>query len=165
LSVPSAGCWRLDLRDGKLHASAVLAAVAPPVAAACDPTPLHPPSGHPGGLPELPWVAARPSAAGITGSLFYPPPRPLGAGTSIYPGGRVPNGGTTKILWAAKRPGRALVITGRRLDGPGSFSQTEPGANGNQFPSIPDVPAAGCWLLTLRTGSTGAVVVVDAVDG
>jgi hypothetical protein len=33
------------------------------------------------------------------------------------------------------------------------------------YPSIVDVPAAGCWLLRLRTGSLAGVIVVRAYNG
>ena len=163
--VPGAGCWRLGLRGGTLRTSVVVAAVEPPAAAGCDTTPVHPPRDEPNGpLPRQPWVTARPAAAGLSAFLFYPPPKPIETGLSIYTGGRAPNGGTTKILWSARRSGRALAIAGRRLDAAGSFRQTVPPANGSVFPSIPDVPAAGCWLFTVHTGSTAAIVVAEALD-
>jgi hypothetical protein len=33
------------------------------------------------------------------------------------------------------------------------------------YPSIVDVPAAGCWLLRLRTGRLSGAIVVRAIDG
>jgi hypothetical protein len=32
------------------------------------------------------------------------------------------------------------------------------------YPSTVDIPAAGCWLLHLRTGALAGVIVVRAVD-
>ena len=56
-------------------------------------------------------------------------------------------GDAAKILWRV--PGRAsgmsLQLTARRLDGPGAFVQRFPTAGGGDFPSIVDIPSAGCW--------------------
>jgi hypothetical protein len=92
---------------------------------------------------------------------------------TIYTGGELPGGGgSTKILWQV-RPlfASQVFIRGQRLDGPGSFEQQERSArsaSGVVFPSIVDVPSAGCWLLTVRNGPVVgrfAVVALDAPDG
>jgi hypothetical protein len=67
-----------------------------------------------------------------------------------------------KILWTMRRPGRWLTLRGTRLDAPGAFTQRWRG--GREVPSIVDVPAAGCWRLSLDSGKTHAAVVIDAVD-
>ncbi len=71
---------------------------------------------------------------------------------------------STKVLWLARRPGQWLVVSGRRLDAAGSFSERWRTVGSGQFPSIVVVPDPGCWRLSLRTGSTHAAVVVNAID-
>ena len=117
----------------------------------------------------LPWVRGTPSSAGLLGQLFYY------AGTTwqqaslprarIYTGGRTPNGGSTKILWLAQGSGAGLVLVvhGRRLERRGSFTQRFSTVGGDQFPSIVNVPAAGCWQLQLISGSKRARVTFLAV--
>jgi hypothetical protein len=62
-----------------------------------------------------------------------------------------------KILWVARRPQQApsdLRISARRWDGTRPVGR--PVARrvaGGPGPSIVDLPAAGCWRLTLRWGS------------
>jgi hypothetical protein len=68
-----------------------------------------------------------------------------------------------KVLWVAlRRAGAAVVIRGRRLDGAGAFTASYPAAiGGGQFPSYVTVPAAGCWRVTVRSGTLqGAVTFV-----
>jgi len=71
--------------------------------------------------------------------------------------------------WVDRNWGGVLELTGIRLDAQGSFMQQftlAGGVPGDRavFPSIVDVPAAGCWLLRLRTGRLAGVLVVRAVD-
>jgi hypothetical protein len=58
-----------------------------------------------------------------------------------------------KILWRtfAHLRTRWLIVSGRRLDGDGSFTQGFLGSG--YFPSIINVPAAGCWRLDVHAGS------------
>jgi hypothetical protein len=119
------------------------------------------------GLTELPWV--KPAGSAIIGYLFYyrdvlhdrrfsRSPR-----LAIPIRGRTPSG-STKILWVPQgEPGRTLLLTGRRLDGTESFSHRESAAGGG-FPSIIEIPSAGCWQLTLTTGGLSASLVVEAVE-
>jgi hypothetical protein len=86
----------------------------------------------------------------------------------IYTGGELPGGGATKILWIV-RPmlSSQLVISGRQLDGSGGFEQqfrSASAAEGTVFPSIVDVPSAGCWLLTVRNGRVAGRFAVVAID-
>jgi hypothetical protein len=71
-----------------------------------------------------------------------------------------------KVLWVPqnrRRAGATLVITARQQDGDGAFTQRLRGVPGKQFPSQLDIPAAGCWRLTLRSGRLVSSVVVRAV--
>jgi hypothetical protein len=123
---------------------------------------------------RLPWVVAGRIVSGrpkrtIVGHLFY-----YGeelrktSGLTIYTGGELPGGGSTKILWIA-RPvfSSEVLISGRQLDGPGTFEQqfrSASSSSGVVFPSIVDVPSAGCWLLTVRNGPTTARFNVVAIS-
>ena len=168
--VPTPGCWRLSLASGRVRASVVVQAVEPRATASCDATPVYrraPP--HPR-FGAITWMPATPRSAGVAAILFvtvFP-----GQDRAIIPaGGHFPDGPSTKFLWWAPRPGASLTILGRRLDAPGRFrarfnSATGPvGDRGNQtiFPSIIDVPHAGCWSLVLRTGRSAGHVVFEVM--
>jgi hypothetical protein len=121
------------------------------------------------GTDSLPWVQATPTSAGLVGQLFYYSGTTWQQGSlplaRIYTGGRAPNGGATKILWLAQGSGAelVLVVRGKRLDRRGSFTQRFSMAGGNQFPSIVNVPTAGCWQLQLSSGTKSARVTFLAV--
>ena len=121
----------------------------------------------PRGVPGLPWVAT--TNAAFRGYLFY------WGGTRwahsrtrrarIFPAKthvRV----SPKVLWIALRRSSATVaITGRRLDGAGWFTARYPAASGGgQFPSYVIVPSAGCWRVTVRSGSLHGSVTFAASD-
>jgi hypothetical protein len=166
LRLPEAGCWRLTLRSGRLRATAVVHAVEPRAGPVCEPSPVYrrtPP--HPR-FGDITWMPATPRTAGVAAVLFVTT-YPDSPDAVIASGGKYPNGPTTKFLWWAPQPGSSMKIVGRRLDSPGRFTQEvtsatgDVGSRGGQtvFPSIVDVPAAGCWSVTLRTrGSAGNVV-------
>jgi len=155
--VPSAGCWRLTLRSGRLRATVVLEAVeatAPgpacrPTAVQTLPNPVDPYFTH--------WIATTGASSPIYGTFSVFSDGVDGA--AIYTGGR-------KVLWFTDGDyAHELSIRGRRLDAPGSFEQFVPMAlsPAGFFPSIVNVPSAGCWLLTLRTGRAAGIAVVRAV--
>ena len=109
---------------------------------------------------------------GATGHVFYYTGATLmdgrvngSDGLVLYAGGR--NGAlATKILWAfpPRRSGRALRVTGRRVDGAGTYTARFPSVGGGEFPSILSLPSAGCWSLTLRTGGVRRSLVAQAVE-
>jgi hypothetical protein len=90
-------------------------------------------------------------------------------------GGQAPDGANTKMLWvflgdeAADRAGDELRVVGRRMDGPGRFSDSFAGVGyegsdgAPSYASIIDIPRAGCWRLTLTTGSLRATVDMRAI--
>jgi hypothetical protein len=126
------------------------------------------------GLEQLPWVAAAPTTTGIVGYLFYYDKQNVWRQEQlprvrIFSGGQSPDGRLSmKILWQTQRSGGVLLhVQGDRLDGAGSFSQqlSPTASNATQFPSIVNVPTAGCWRLTLTTGTTTGHVTVIAVPG
>lgn len=141
--------------------------------ARCAATRVHyrPYEGVQNGLAPIPWIAALPSSTGLVGHLFYYDGFSVWkqkelALLRIYTGGQSPDGRVSmKILWELRHgsaPG--LRIEGRRLDGTGSFTQRLDGG-GVQFPSIVNVPSAGCWRLTLTAGKVSAKVIAIAVPG
>jgi hypothetical protein len=73
-----------------------------------------------------------------------------------------------KVLWLARRPTSAATISivGRRLDAPGRFAATRPRALGGiaQYPSYVEVPAAGCWRVTISASALRGSVVFAAYD-
>jgi len=115
---------------------------------------------------EVPWV----QSGAIVGRVFAYGGRTLmdgrvngSDGLVLYTHGRTLSG-TTKILWIVrKRHGGTLMLRATRLDGDGAFTQRF-AHGGGQFPSILNIPEAGCWRLTLRTGKVRATLVVQAVD-
>ena len=101
---------------------------------------------------RLPWIVAGRQGRKVIGHLFYyrePLREQSGGRLTIYTGGELPGGGTTKVLWMV-RPlfSSQLVISGRQLDGPGKFEQRFRSASAAEgiVPSIVNVPAraAGC---------------------
>jgi hypothetical protein len=120
---------------------------------------------------RLPWIAAGRKGRSLIGHLFY-----YGQSLreqsrdrlTIYTGGELPGGGSTKILWAVRPVSSSqIVISGRRLDGPGTFQQQFRAASateGTVFPSIVNVPSAGCWLITVRNGRVTGRFAVAAID-
>jgi hypothetical protein len=117
------------------------------------------------------FAVAQPARAGIAGAWSW---RTGGGRALLYTHGTGPGGGNMKVAWWVRRStGSALTIVGRRLDAPGSFRQQFPEALSYTshppgylavFPSIVDVPAAGCWRLAVRTGVRRGTIVVKASD-
>lgn len=121
----------------------------------------------PDGVTGVPWIAS--TNTGFRGYLFYfggtrwAQTRPARvrifttrAHAKVHP----------KVLWVAQHPSSAtLKIVGTRLDGRGSFASTRPAAiGGHQFPSYVLIPAAGCWRVSLRSGSAHGSVIFRASD-
>jgi hypothetical protein len=108
---------------------------------------------------RLPWIAAGRPGRRVIGHLFYYGEqlrKQSGDRLTIYTGGDPPSGGSTKVLWMV-RPlyTSKVIIAGRQLDGAGTFEEqfrSASSTDGTVFPSIVDVPNAGCWLLTIRNG-------------
>jgi hypothetical protein len=149
LRFPAAGCWRLQLG----HATAVARVVSTPAEVGCAATPLQ--DG---------WAAARPRSSGIRGG--WGPWRTPAGGALLYTHGHGA-GWNMKVLWRARSSaGRSLTLDGIRLDADGSFTEELPTPDGMAavYPSNVDVPAAGCWLLRLRTARLAGAVVVQAID-
>jgi hypothetical protein len=113
----------------------------------------------------VPWIAAGPAKARLEGVLFSY--RYLGDGRVNHSEGVVLRAGEAeKIAWYSKRwGGSKLTLTGKRLDGSGSFRRQFTATLGEGwYPSGITVPAAGCWELTLKTDGWTRRLVVKAVD-
>jgi hypothetical protein len=125
--------------------------------AGCPITPIHtePYSGPGSGSDPVgvPWVQAQPASSGITAFLFYA----ASDGPFLHTGGHFPNGTNDKILWVIENPQAAsdVEISGKALSNPReTFAQTFPVAASptDNYPSIIDVPAPGCWQFTITSG-------------
>jgi hypothetical protein len=148
---PSTGCWRLALRTAAGSAAVIARVVSFPARLGCAATPLT--NG---------WALSRPRESGIRGGWPWQTTGPASLHTHGHVGDL-----NMKVLWSVRRNwGPSLELVGTRLDGDGSFRQEFPMAisPAGVFPSIVDVPEAGCWLFRLRTGRLAGVLVVRAVD-
>ena len=126
----------------------------------CPATHVHsPPSAAaPAPISGLAWVQASRALAGV---LFTWNGSPA---LELPTGGAWRNGSTAKVLWWPRRAGgRSLTIRGRSLDaGGGTFIQKFSAASSG-YPSIVDIPSAGCWRIDVTTGTLHGTVVVRAV--
>jgi hypothetical protein len=146
----------LVLGTGTTAKGSAAACIAAPVRTTASP----PTSGGPRGVP---WMRAGRTVGYLFGSAL-----PLSPGrAALYTGGIGPGGGSMKVLWAVRDSRRTVTIAGDRLDGPGTFSESFPGASVSgardygYYPSIVDIPAAGCWRLTvLSPGKRGRFAVL-----
>ena len=120
------------------------------------------------GLRSIPWLATAPAGM-FHAHLFLYGGTPwarlhlLGARIFTTVKTRLVN---PKVLWSARRPGAAatLSISGKRLDKPGHFSGLATRVSGDQFPSYVEVPQAGCWRVTVKSGKLVGAVTFAAVD-
>jgi hypothetical protein len=150
---PATGCWRLNLHHEGKAASVVARVVRKPAGLACHATELE--SGD---------VFARPRSSGIRGPWPWQSAGPATLTTHGHDGDR-----NMKVPWRVRgKWGPLLTLTGTRLDGKATFRQdfhANFGTDGQVvYPSIVDIPVAGCWLLRLRTAGLAGVIVVRAVD-
>jgi hypothetical protein len=165
LAIPQAGCWRLALRSGRLAASVDVQVVPAPTELRCDATPVmrgdppHPRFGR------ITWLQATPRASGVAAIRFVSVV-PGADSAVVYAGGVAPEGWSTKFLWWAPHPTGTLVLTGRQIGGAGRFVQQFGSAATDDavvFPSIVEIPTAGCWAVTVAMGKAAGLVVFQAV--
>jgi hypothetical protein len=149
--------------------SALAALISAAVISACPATHVHYAS-YPGvgnGLSGGPWIAT--SNGAFYGHLFYvggtpwrlSKPAAAHIFTTVKPRNLHP-----KVLWISRRGAATghLVIRGRRLDAPGRFVTRTANAGAYQFPSYVEIPAAGCWRVSISTAGVSGSVVFVAVD-
>lgn len=127
----------------------------------CSMTPIHSElwaasSPEDTGLSRIPWIRAEPASTGIVGHLYYGN-RPLAAG------GEFPDGSRAKVLWEFDVPVRGLSITVTDTSGDAPpvvlIDATSESAPSSEWPSFLDIPAPGCWTVTLSaTAEAGAEV-------
>jgi hypothetical protein len=165
VKIPDVGCWRLSLRAGRMRAAVVVRAVEPPAETACEPTPVFRHTPHPR-FGDVTWMPAMPRTTGVA-AVGFVSVLPGAERAVIYAGGRAPEGWNTKFLWWSPKPGGRLELVGRRMDAAGRFAQSEsPAWNdemGTIFPSIVEIPTAGCWAITVSTGGRTGLVIFEAV--
>ena len=129
--------------------------------AACPATPVQTPhsAAAPAPIAGLAWVQA---SRGLAGVLFTWNGSPA---LELPAGGAWADGSTAKVLWWPRRRGgrAALTIRGRSLDGGGTFVQKFSAASSG-YPSIVDIPSAGCWRIDVTTGTLHGTVVARAVS-
>ena len=168
LTLPAEGCWRLTVQSGKDRGVFVVRAVKPPDEQFCEPSPVYRSLPHPR-YGNVTWLPATPRRSEIAAVLFVSTLPDVDRAV-IYAGGRAPEGWSTKFLWSSPRSRGDLELAGRRLDGTGSFRQrlhsassTDPPVTGDVYPSIVNIPTAGCWGLTLRSPGVAGFAVFQAV--
>jgi hypothetical protein len=102
------------------------------------------------GLDGLPWATASPAAVGITAYFFRPPPDLLVVGPPPTP----PD---NKILWVSQgNLSGDLLIEARPVGSSTPAVQFKLPAAGRDYPSLIELPSAGCWQLDI--GATGATI-------
>jgi hypothetical protein len=166
VDIPEPGCWRLSLRTGKVRALFVVEAVDAPAESLCEPTPVYrrdPP--HPR-FGAVTWMPTTPRSNGIAAVLFVST-LPGADRALIYAGGRAPEGWSTKFLWWSPRRGGGVVLSGQRLDGVGTFRESFNAAATEDgtviYPSIVDIPSAGCWAVRVAIGGWTGLAIFNAV--
>jgi hypothetical protein len=90
---------------------------------------------------------------GFVALLFY-----SDGSATIGTNGKMPDGRNTKILWLTKeRQAGSVTLSGVLADGEARVTKVLEG--GYDFPSIIDLPKAGCWRLSLngQQGSLGSI--------
>ena len=94
------------------------------------------------GRPEYPWALGKPADA--VAYLFA---------IQLVAGGNRPDHSNNKVLWVTQEPPGGLRIKSHPLGR--SEPQVAIGgqvSNGNQVPTIVDVPTPGCWVFDLSWG-------------
>ncbi len=136
--------------------------------ASCPMSHVHyaPFAGEPTSLKPLPWTSTAPGAKFKAYLFFYPN---TSWGRQHLLGARIftirkPRDINPKVLWSTRVHGYNLKLrmTGRRLDAPGSFAKTYNGFG--DYPSYVEIPAPGCWRITVTTGSVSGSLVFSATD-
>jgi hypothetical protein len=126
---------------------------------------------HSTSVAGLHWVQAKPAKSAIFGVLFASHD-PASTTFGLWTNGASPSGEAMKVLWVVQKKavGRALTVHGIELgSGTDAFFRRFPraaggGVGGAIYPSIVDIPHAGCWQLTVATGTFKGTLVVEAFE-
>lgn len=165
VKIPVAGCWRLSVRSGSRRGAFVVRAVDAPADSFCEPsvvfrhTTPHPRFG------DVAWMPTTPRSNGIAAVRFVST-LPGADRAVVYAGGLAPEGWSTKFLWWSPQPAGGVALDGWRLDGLGTFRQSFPAAasdDGTVYPSIVEIPTAGCWAVRVTIGPRTGLAVFNAV--
>jgi hypothetical protein len=117
-------------------------------------------------LHGVPWIAT--SNGAFAGHLFYWGSTAWGRkrmlGARIFTTQRS-HPVHPKVLWLARHGAHrgSLVIRGRRLDAAGSFRTSFGNRGTYDFPSYVEIPAPGCWRVTVTAGGASGSVVFAAL--
>jgi hypothetical protein len=165
LTFPEGGCWSIMVRSGKRVGYFLVRATAQ-WTPACEPSRVIRSSPHPK-FGWVTWLPAHPRPSGIDAVRFVST-LPDAETAVIYAGGRAPEGSSTKFLWWSTQPAASVELVGTRLDFPGSFRQSFNAARAEDdgsiiYPSVVNIPSAGCWAVRVRIGSRAGLVVFQAV--
>ncbi len=164
VKIPTAGCWRLSVRSGSLRGAFVVRSVDALAEPLCEPSPVYRGVPHPR-FGAVTWMPTVPRSNGIAAVRFVST-MPDADQAVIYAGGLAPKGWSTKFLWWSPRPAGGVALAGWRLDGLGTFRQSFPAAasdDGTVYPSIVEIPTAGCWAVRVTIGSRTGLAVFNAV--
>lgn len=137
-----------------------------PETMACASTLVHYQAPSAAGLSRAPWVSEGRKANAYL--LYYDAVLADGRvnqsdGAVIYAGGSAASL-STKVLWVVQPSGVQAVMTGKRLDALGTFTQRLQRVASGRFQTSVRIPTAGCWQLTVQTATTRASAVFEAVD-
>lgn len=119
------------------------------------------------GLRAVPWIAT--SNGAFAGHLFYWGATSWGRkrtlAARIFTTQRA-HKVQPKVLWLARRGAHhgAVDIRGRRLDARGAFHTHFANRGTYDFPSYVEIPAPGCWRVTVSAGGASGSVVFAALD-
>jgi len=118
------------------------------------------------GASGAPWITVGPTRSRLEGWLYSYDAYLADARVNRSNGVVVRAGVEEKIGWFSRQwGGSRLRVSGRWLDGAGSFVQTFRAAHGaGWYPSGLKIPRPGCWQLTLRTKGWQRQIVVEAVE-
>jgi hypothetical protein len=113
-----------------------------------------------------PWIAVGPTWSRLEGWLYSYHAYVADARVNQSELLVVRAGVEEKIGWFSRKWGGTLLhVSGRRVDGDGSFRQRFRAARGAAwYPSGLKVPQTGCWQLTLRTRGWVRQIVVEAIE-
>ena len=138
------------------------------VAFACPATPVHYGWNRESPADKAPWIAAGRGQTRIVGHLYTYEGTLGDQRVREAPGPTLYAGALHKIVWRPRRwegTGKILRVVVERTDGPGRLTyRFRRALSPKFFPSGITLPTAGCWRLTLTSGSRRWVLHAQAID-